>query len=278
MCQECYDNHERDEDNEGDNHERDEDNEGDSQGGRIRDYGYKPAPIFHGKGRQYGVELEVNCNLNTAEDTIHLLGGGDHIYLKEDSSIDSGGYEIVSHPHDVAEHRKLWKPFFANVPKGMTGYKTGECGMHIHISRKGLTDMHIQKMVVFLTSEGNKDFITAVAQRESCTYNNRAPKKLSDTYHGKHDALNTASGVTIEVRIFRSTVREDRFFKNLEFVDAMVQWTSFLSYRNLGYAGFVAWVRDRRKEFPNLFAYLVERGYTTLPLKDIVKETFAKCA
>lgn len=66
-----------------------------SRGRAIRDYYYKPAPIFYGKGpRFFGVELEVD---GAGEDNVNArkvldIANREHItlYCKHDGSLDDG--------------------------------------------------------------------------------------------------------------------------------------------------------------------------------------------
>ena len=248
----------------------------------YHDVRWRPRLIFYGDPKQipYGIELEVNAANSTAWATLELLQSPhkEHVFLENDSTLVSGGYEIISHPHTVEEHRKLWSSFFRNLPQGVTSYKTGECGMHVHIDRKRLTKLQIQKILVFVNAPENEHFITKIAQREATRWCQRKPKKLTHDAQDHHDAVYLGNDATVEIRIFRGTVREDRFWKNLEFVDAMVQWTRDISYRDLTYQKFVDYVKSHQTQYKYLFGYLVETGFTQLPLAQIIKETLQQCA
>ena len=68
----------------------------------IKNYNYKPEPIFYGSGSLfYGVELEIDKggeDESNAEALIKLANeSSERIYCKHDGSI-SDGFEIVSHP------------------------------------------------------------------------------------------------------------------------------------------------------------------------------------
>jgi ribosomal protein S26 len=282
LCESCYEDEPEEEDGE----------QPTPDGGfiaplRVCDYSYRPQPVFFGsrKSVMYGVELEVNTDKDGAvPKTLELLDRR-HVYLKYDGSLNSG-FEIVTHPHTLAEHRKLWPGFFADVPDGVTSFKSGECGMHVHIERAKLTRLQIGKIMVFLNAPQNRRFVEAIAQRSENRYCKIYEKKLTNpVYVNDHDeryeALNVTNRHTVEVRIFRGTVRADRFWKNMEFVDAMVQWTRDVSYRELTAARFVEYVRAHHSEYKYLFNYLVEIGYTlplVNPLDQVRKEILAECA
>ena len=265
MCATCYANYEDDSD----------DSSSEDDNPCIHSYSYKPRCNFHrhtsenGAHKDYlGVELEVNSNqiIGHARYTLQALNGSDteeHAFLKQDGSITSGGFEIVTHPHTLKSHRELWQSFFSAVPQGMTSYKTGQCGMHVHISRSGLTDMVIRRMLVFLNAPQNGAYITAIAQRSSNSYARRQEKTLTEPFsYDRYEALNLTNRCTAELRIFRGTVRKDRFFKNLEFAMAMVQFCRESNYSQLDSRTFVSWVSKRKHSYKYLYNYHVERGYS----------------
>jgi len=76
-----------------------------SRGRAIRDYYYKPAPIFYGKGpRFFGVELEVD---GAGEDNVNArkvldIANREHItlYCKHDGSLDDG-FELVRYSRNM---------------------------------------------------------------------------------------------------------------------------------------------------------------------------------
>lgn len=228
----------------------------------IHDYGYRPYPVFHGKLKGLegfiGVELEVNTDAQSehAGDVIGQLGE-DHVYLKEDSSIGDG-FEIVTHPHTFEEQKKLWSKW--DAPSGMTSARSGRCGIHVHYSRKGLADLHINRMVVFLNAPENLRFIECIAQRSDNSYCKIKPKGItSQGSYDRYEALNLCNKKTIEFRIFRGNTRKDRILKCIEFTVATVNWTRDRSYRDLSYLNFIAYISDNAKQYPNLNKFIKEK-------------------
>ena len=74
----------------------------------IHEYSYTPDLVFHGKGlRHFGVELEiddggtVNCNAQKLLDIANA--NADNLYIKTDSSLDEG-LELVTHPMMLVYH------------------------------------------------------------------------------------------------------------------------------------------------------------------------------
>lgn len=228
----------------------------------IQSYSYKPYARFHGtpKGLEgyVGVELEVNTSdlVEHAEAVIDQLGN-DHVYLKEDGSIGEG-FEVVTHPHTFAEQRKLWENWEA--PSGMTSARSGKCGIHVHYSRAGLSDLHINRMVVFLNAPENLRFIECIAQRSNNNYCRVKSKCItSQRSYDRYEALNLCNDRTIEFRIFRGNTRKERILKCIEFAVATVNWTRDRSYRDLSYSNFIVYVQKNAKQYPHLNSFIKEK-------------------
>ena len=105
----------------------------------IRDYGYKPTPIFYGelsdtiKGR-YGIENEIDGGEYREEAARYIQdAGGDCIYLKHDGSLSCDGFEIVTHPATLEYHMSSmpWHDIIrAARDYDYTSHDAGTCGLH----------------------------------------------------------------------------------------------------------------------------------------------------
>jgi len=237
----------------------------------VHDYCYKPAPVFHGspngraeKGKlYYGCELEVELNNSDmdekAEEVLDKLGE-DHVYLKEDGSINHG-FEIVTHPHTWEAITKLWKEDWYDGVKGLKSHDTDTCGFHIHVSRKELTRLHIQKIVVFINAPENWGFVKRIAQRDASQWAALKTGKTigkCGTSYDRYEAVNICNDHTIEFRIFKGNLKRDRILKNLQFVKATIDFTRDRSYRELSSDKFVEFVSTNRKAYPELHAFIKE--------------------
>ena len=236
-------------------------NNAEDDSGLIHSYSYKPEPEFFGTPGALegylGVELEVNTEREGehAREVINQLGD-DHVYLKEDGSIGRG-FEIVTHPHTMAEQAKLWANFAA--PSGMTSSTSGKCGLHVHYSRKGLTQLHINRMVVFMNAPENLGFMEFIAQRPGTSHWAMVKSKtITSRPEERYEALNLCNRSTIEFRIFKGNTKVERIMKCLEFVVATVAWSRDRSYRELGYKNFMGYVARNGKQYPNLKKFIAE--------------------
>lgn len=248
--------------------------------------------------RYLGVELEVGYPMDRdgmrletwdkreAVRTVATLLRNFAISKSDGSIAAADGFEIVSRPAVLSQQVKLWTPFLNWAPGKVAGYRHRVCGMHIHVSKNALTPLQLGRMIVFLNSHENRDFITRIAGRGSNTYSRVAPKTLTcglgymkdirnrygerveqrprheGTAEGRYSALNLETGKgTVEFRLFQSNVAKDGFLKNVEFVDALCVWAGQTGNRDLGAASFCAFADSRAKSYPHLTAWLRKSGY-----------------
>jgi len=215
----------------------------------------------------YGIELEVE-----SRDDMSMTGAqwarthlsDRYCVFKSDGSLGPGGFEIVTRPDSLAAHKREWAAFFANDPTtALRSWTTGRCGMHVHISKSGLSSLQLGKMLCFLNEPANERMIVKIAGRRSERWCQIAKKKISDCKHpqDRYVALNITTH-TAEARIFKGTLAMAGFFKNLEFCEALVKFTA-PAERSIAdatnYGAFCRWLSY--KDYPNLYAFLVRKGF-----------------
>lgn len=216
-------------------------------------------------GPHYGFEWEVEVDGNL-DDGCHgvmdRLPEG-YCILKDDSTIEHG-FELCTRPATIEAHKKAWKNYFQNPCSQI--YSGRHVGVHVHISRAPLSQLQIGKMVVFVHGPENERFIErAIAERHNSTYADfKKRRKITEVlkeYHDR-DAVNLDNSRTIELRIFKSTTNEVKFWKNLEFAQALVRFThnSAHSIREMNWRVFQKFVAKNKKTWPNL--HKVIAGYT----------------
>jgi len=231
---------------------------------------------FMGQGPHFfGVELEVAVDENLerrasyAKKVLNLFNG--FVITKHDGSIVDrtgkvNGFEIATIPASRDTHYKKWNYFFDNLPKGMKSYDTQTCGLHIHCSRKPLTQLTIAKMLLFVNSRENAKFITIIAGRGANRFCKIQDKKLGDCRRARdrYEALNLTNKGTVEFRIFRGTLKRESLFKSLEFCDALVHFCkenccSISDSRRVD--KFLDYVKLHKKEYIHLWAFLTARWF-----------------
>lgn len=106
----------------------------------IADYSSRVTTVPLGVGPVWaGVELEVESHGDrNAQAKAILEIMGDFIIIKNDGSLQNG-FEIVTRPASLDIQRKMWTKFFEKRPDGISSWKKGTCGMHVHMTRRGVT-------------------------------------------------------------------------------------------------------------------------------------------
>ena len=204
---------------------------------------------------------------------------------KEDGSLENG-FEIVSVPASLAWHAANVKPWLERAKAHISGWPHNDCGLHVHVGIKQLSQLTQGKMLTFMQAPENQAFITAIAGRDTNTYCVRGEKKKIPDYRcehtrGRYQGLNfsTRGRKTVEFRIFRSNVAPAGFMKALEFCHATVSWCRFASMQDVAPgqhgikratkgdapAAFVAYVKRERSTYPHLARWMEANDYLPRP-------------
>jgi hypothetical protein len=216
---------------------------------------------------RFGVELEVEGyeSDEQAAEYIRQHLPATYCTLKRDGSLGDAGVEIVTRPDSIAVHKRMFGALFADSPgRALSSWTNGRCGMHVHVSKAALSQLQIGKMLCFLNEPAAVNFISKIAGRRPCHWCKVHKKKLSDVRkeRDRYTALNVTNNHTVEVRIFKGTLAEAGFMKNLEFVQALVEFTAPAS-RSISQAtshrAFCEWLP--KKDYPHLYAFLVAKGF-----------------
>lgn len=249
----------------------------------LQPYDYKPTLKFYSlKGDNdlyFGVELEVEnvkdvCN-NTQMIEKLIPVFGNFVYYKRDGSINNG-FELVTHPFTwrwYKESRKMWEQGLGLLGKeGFQSYEPKTCGIHIHMSKKAFSDVHLFKFLKFFYE--NYNFVYKISQRDADStkgacqwgkFREESDQKLllskTKAKQGfqRFTAINLESKDTYEVRIFRGTIKVSSFFKNIEFCRAMFEFSNITGISKIGVEEFTRFVGNERKVYSNLFEFMGEK-------------------
>ena len=213
-----------------------------------------------------GCELEYETNnRNRAQLGVGKLMHG-HALMKSDGSIQNG-FEIVTCPATLDIHLDIFKKFYDNIPPDLK--IANNVGMHVHISRKPLSQLTIGKLTEFLNRLDNKSFIHHIAGRIDNQYarmeSDRTLTFLRKNRHGgnRYNALNLNNEKTIEVRLFATPMNYKEFASRLQFVQALVDYCSPAQSnealkKQTHYESFMHWLSSRKRMFPELSYHLKE--------------------
>ena len=214
-----------------------------------------------------GCELEYETeNRDRAQLAVGKLMHG-HALMKSDGSIRNG-FEIVTCPATLDIHLDVFKKFYDNIPTDLKVEKN--VGMHVHVSRKPLSQLTLGKMTEFLNRLDNKEFIHHIAGRIDNSYA-RMNGDRTITFPWKHrnggdryNALNLNNQNTVEVRLFATPMNYKEFAMRLQFVQALVDYCSPAQSneslkKQTHHEAFVNWLSQRKRMFPELSNHL--KGY-----------------
>jgi hypothetical protein len=175
---------------------------------------------------------------------------------------------------------------------GLRSHQGDHCGMHVNINTTAFNGtQHLFNFVNLLIA--NKTWTLRMSQRtvrsshwasfeersmQTATSRLRwAQHAFEDGYtsQDRYAVLNASNEGRIEFRLPRGTLRLDRFYKNLEWTAAMIEYTRTAAGDN-GYpppltsAAFMRWALAQRAEYPNLCAFLDEKFGATSLVKEAV--------
>lgn len=225
-------------------------------------YSYKPDPRFHGEGPLYlGMELEIIVPYYRYSEAVSVVG--DHLgrlgYLKQDSSIQPTGFELVTHPmsYRYAIEKFPW-PLLGALEE-LDCETDSTVGLHVHASRDGFdSPAHIYRWMKLLYR--NESPVSTIARRRShyAPFDRTARARVKDTAKGplhalglaRHQAINPYPRKTLELRVFASSLDVQRVQAALAFTAASIDYTRRLRVADVRAGGwewsrFAAWVADR---------------------------------
>jgi hypothetical protein len=217
--------------------------------GPIQSYNYKPVPVFFGGNSGYGVELEIDGGDYKQEAARAIAEAGkDHIYLKEDGSLSSAGFEIVSHPATLEYHVEHfpWDDICrVALSYNYRSHDTNTCGLHVHASRSLFgnnqteQDLTIAK-IMLLFDRWYCSNIVRFARRNLSNMrrwadkpdadirpeddDNTARSKAKNTAKHRYKAINLQNTYTVEFRIFRGTLKQNTILASIQWIDVLIRY------------------------------------------------------
>lgn len=227
--------------------------------GDFHDYGYKPEPEFQYRSGEradlsqiltFGVELEVDCGDNHEDLSHDLVQLDQPIYMKHDGSLGSEGVEIVTHPCSLAFHQ--YELRWAEIGRtcaahDYTSHDAGTCGLHIHIGyqQMGGTNGHRQQTAgnLVLLAEALWPQLIRFSRRESEQLDHWAARPclnlipeagysdsdltniaLGTKRYGRYQAVNLCNSSTVELRLFRGTLKRDTIIASIQLASNLTQY------------------------------------------------------
>lgn len=246
----------------------------------------------------FGVELECEPRRDGApkmdadelSDRIDEIAG-DRVYCKSDCSL-SHGLEIVTHPGTLAHHMYVmhWRQIQRTCEKaGFRSHDTDNSGLHVHVGRAqlGSTDAErdetIRKVQVIFVMYAAE--LTRFSRRTRSRLDQWAPfrsfgvspesiratdgdtlaswaSSSVPTHAYDHDdryaAVNVLNRATVEIRIFRGTLKRDTLIAAIQLVSNVFEYAMAHTWdelRTSTWADVAAY-----KPYKELVNYMIARG------------------
>lgn len=227
--------------------------------------------------REYGIELECATDLLVNE----LIDKQKELFFfaKSDSSVTGSKrnkVELVTVPLSIKDHKKHWSAFFNNVDyNSFDVSKKTNNGMHIHIGINHFNDQEqMKRFCWFFQSIENRLGVYTISERNNIagffayskpakfnngqTYTQCYKNVINYTRQGR--GIINIKNNTLEVRLFRGIVSLGEIIKNLEFTDAVFEFTApEKNYLRLTFTHFLKWLKETPKnKYLTLKYYLEE--------------------
>ena len=212
--------------------------------------------------------------------------------FQKDSSV-SYGFEIISEPMTsgfIQENKNKFKKILDYLKeKGYSSHNGGNCGLHIHVSKKYFGDNEdeqdkmLRKLILF--TETYKDELGRFSRRNNFHYCQFTSNRYANNYTNVEDrylksskvlkdmnkscdryqVINTENTNTIEIRIFRGTLKYETFMATLEFVNNLITMIKEKETRKISFDSVINY-----KETEYLKQYCENKNiYNSTPMNDL---------
>lgn len=239
----------------------------------INNYSYKPRFIKYGNGLHLGIENEIANVKDKQRRKLQALPRA-WMFMKSDSSVDCG-VECVFHPTTLQYFKSKKEILDKHFVEGLSRHSTA--GMHVHIPKDMFGVHHLFKFIQFFNN--NNDFIEKIAERKNSTYSRPLSDKSTklakmakecDKKSDRYRHINILNDKTIEVRIFAGVVDTASFLKNIEFCDALFNYTKTTSAADGEFSSvelFTKYVFNNTSTYNNLYTFLGGKPKKEIPEK-----------
>jgi hypothetical protein len=186
-------------------------------------------PIF------YGLEVEVDSGHHKREVAEYLEDTlGDYFYCSNDGSLSPAGFEAKTVPCSLRYHMSdfPWSDFREIIRSyDYKSHNTSTCGLHIHMSRDGITDVDFVKMGLFWYS--HVPFIEKIARRgmtgycEGKSWKSHLHSMKNQKWKANsspRESLNFGSTQGVEVRAFKGTLNINTILASIQLLDLLIKW------------------------------------------------------
>lgn len=233
--------------------------------------------------RYFGIELEIEStdgadNDESAAEFFEILNNepDSHWFACHDGSLNNG-FELITQPMTYkyfVEHQaeRVQTMMKRAIELGYRGHKTSTCGLHFHVSSASLSEDTIANMILAISeywpvivsvSRRSEEKIRQWANRYSLNDANKIEDAKNIAKYknaGRYLALNVTNRATVELRIFRSTLKYDTFMACWHFFMALIDFCENNTAKQITNTPQKEFIKALANFSPELSAYLTERG------------------
>jgi hypothetical protein len=225
---------------------------------------YNPKLPLYGVELEYSTDYEVHNLIDAQTPELFAICKSDGSTSGEKSYTG----ELVTIPAPLPYLKKRFADWFSALDRRLFDIsRNTNNGMHVHISREAFSSPeHLNKFCWFVYNYHNLEFISQISERSGRSafwpsYGSRTYTRMltKDTSHKMsrgivklissdrdqhHLAVNLANSETVELRIFKGIFSFATVLKNLEFTDALINFTGRkgVSISQMTSINFVNWL------------------------------------
>jgi hypothetical protein len=242
--------------------------------------------------KDYDNENADNCEVRADNNVMarELVSRyGDYLHCTYDGSV-SRGFEIIFHPmtlewlrhriggRDERGHRVCNRKVVEDVlgmlrSKQYVSHGGGNCGMHVNMGKHSFKPFTLARFMLFINKIAKQQTFTISQRSEGqieqyAQFSNSSARshiikashwvKTGGCSDNRYSAINLQNSNRAEVRIFRGTLKNNRFFKNVEFCDAVLMFAR--SNTIMSWEAFKKFVQSNGKLYANLMEFIKEKG------------------
>jgi hypothetical protein len=269
----------------------------------LHNWDYKPRWVFYlgeKERREFdtlftGLEIEMAIPTVSLVDTCaHLINKEAFFYAVHDGSIgDHGrqghmGLELVTMPFSRDHWYEQMQASLAEMLDKIKvnrcrAWDTTTCGFHVHLSRRSFTPARLYKFLSLFM--GNISFTLDAAQRKEDEWFEqysslraegvtkphlirKALDRIEPRRRARYVGINTTNKRTVEMRVFKGSLKLATIEKNIELCWAAYDWSQVASLRAPTLGSFLSFVESEKDIYPHLHNFLDARGHYRVGLGD----------
>lgn len=277
-----------------------------TQNGVYSYHGFDPGEYLNKKKNDgenddlyLGIELECDYGNFDADD----FADYEEIHFEEDGSLSGRGVEMISLPMTLRYHQRFdWEEILSRLKgQGFRSHDASDCGLHVHMSRWAMPATTIAKMDVFINRAS--EFWQLIARRDyvyfgeydrekrldftRCIYHtsSRCPVKM--TYkidygmgYNRYTPVNVCNRQTVEIRIFRGTLKYPTLMGTIEICHALVNWLNTVPVTRIYHTEkliqeFIEYIKHNKDRYPHVIPML-ELRFRETRFEKLLKENSAE--